>query len=208
MKNYTTLFNDAHLELVIRTKRKNKIAFIIAVFIIPALIQALIALKAFNGFDSLSSEIIRHRWIIWIILLVYFMICAIVDTFLHATNALNHVFTKELSNAADRFASITYYNDLIKALESKFKLTIDFKLEFISLIKKYSWLDSKKLCFDPDGITFEAKQHHLRIEKDGSSYYLRGWKYTLDAPFIFIFDKMENKGKNESSIEISLPINK
>jgi hypothetical protein len=118
-----------------------------------------------------------------------------------------------LETEAKKFASSTYLDDLISALNTVFTLDASFKDNFKKIIVKFEWLDYNGFRHWGHDITYFYNddgnkvwiEEKLVIRHEGSKYHLKEWNCENDS-FRFFFEKINANGLVEKNVEFKLPV--
>jgi hypothetical protein len=195
MKNYRELFNAFNQQLIKRTRIKQIIVACFVGIIIPFCSTGAYYLtkKAYMLADLTTSKVAEPLAIAFALglFLILFL-------FLSDKPRFRKLFTKELNNRATDFALTHYYENVIKALESRFTVSNDFKEKLKVIIDKHTWFEYFMLTFEHNDDIFLDWKHDMNesliIREDQDVLYLSYWNYEEGKPFEFIFDKIAPNG--------------
>jgi len=117
-----------------------------------------------------------------------------------------------LEGKAYDFAITVYFDDMISALSTVFKLDDTFTNTFKKMIVEFTWFEHGEFRNHGHGLTKYHFDHNevcvenrLMINHEESIYHLQKWEYEKDA-FRFFFEKINANGLVEKNVELRLPV--
>lgn len=211
MNTYQKIFADANAALIKKSNKKSIILFVLSRILIYCIIPALslVGLWLIISHDrNISYIIIEESSSMWVIIIfVFLLVGALGRLLIEPFPSRQELCSKKLRKKALEFATTTYYDDLIAALDTKFTLTESFKKRFKDLLGNAYWLDYTDFSFDSDGIVLDYKTEEnecFEIQYKDQQWYFNAWEYSPTQKFIFIFDVVNKDGEVRRKVELRI----